>query len=135
VSVVLGEVAPIPVYQRGIFFTETAEVELVDLILNTSFTLEFIIRPETSGNLLTILNEDSSTFMEYSLTEDSTSLLITNEEEVVGGSWTAKTWTNVVVIVQHQVVNLYVDNIYVGIGSTLTSLVIDYPNHAHFIGR
>ena len=48
---------PIPVYQRGVWLSATNEILLPELVLNTRFTIEFIVRPQVSGSLLKVVNK------------------------------------------------------------------------------
>ena len=61
--------SPFAVYQRGIYF-EGTHLVLPDLILNTIFTLEFVIRPESDGKLLSITKSDSDYFLLFELTTE-----------------------------------------------------------------
>jgi hypothetical protein len=57
---VTGDSTPYPVYERGIYFEGSSPVTIQNLVLNTRFTLEFIIRPEASGNLLRVTNNEAN---------------------------------------------------------------------------
>jgi hypothetical protein len=65
---------PFAVDQRGLYFTSEAEMSLTDSVLNTRFTLEFIVKPEANGSLLMILTPSDSHVLTFSLTADALSL-------------------------------------------------------------
>jgi hypothetical protein len=46
---------PIPVYQRGMYFESTSVAEVSGLVLNTRFSIEMVVRPESAGSLYEIL--------------------------------------------------------------------------------
>ena len=66
-----------PVYERGMYFDQNAEVVLNDLIISTAFTLEFIVRPEeTTGQLLYISIPDDVEKVSFYLTSASLNLSV-----------------------------------------------------------
>jgi hypothetical protein len=67
---------PFVVDQRGVYFTSQAEMRLSDLVLNTRFTLEFIIKPEKSGILLMILEPNDGHVLTFGFTRDGLSLQV-----------------------------------------------------------
>ena len=75
VTVVLdGQALPFAVDQRGLYFTSECEMSLSDLVINTRFTLEFVIRPIAQGSLLTILEPNESHLLTFALTANALSL-------------------------------------------------------------
>ena len=134
VTNVADENSPTPVYDRGIYFDGTALMTLEGLILNTRFTLEFIIRPDTPGSLLTVTNSGVNIL---STQLGAADLQATFHEEAVlaGGSWEAGQWYNMGVEVDLLNVMLYVDGVEVIIQHTLQEIVSDRPEYDHTFGE
>ena len=55
--------APYTVKGRGIYLRAATELDVVDLVLNTRFSVEFIIRPDIAGDLLTIVTDTGDAFL------------------------------------------------------------------------
>jgi hypothetical protein len=82
----LDESSPFAVYERGIYFEGTGLV-LPDLILNTIFTLEFVIRPESDGKLLSITTTDLESCLLFELTPDTIQFSYLPDISIEEGSW------------------------------------------------
>ena len=138
VTVVLDDAPenqPISVHQRGIYFTSQAEMRLSDLVLNTRFTLEFIIRPETSGSLFTIVESDDAHVLTFAFTADSLSLQVYNTSVMVDFNSHETKWYNLAVAVDLMTVRFYADGVAYDPVETLQSLVIDTMGNSHIFGR
>ena len=90
----VSAIAPYAVYQRGIYFEGTRLV-LPDLILNTIFTLEYVIRPESAGKLLSITNSELEDFLVFELTSYAIRFTYKPDISIEAGLWKPKTWQNV----------------------------------------
>ena len=98
VTIELGPGQPLPVYERGMYFDQNAEVVLNDLIISTAFTLEFIVRPEeTTGQLLYISIPDDVEKVSFYLTSASLNLSVDGQNFQVETIW-EKNWYNLAVV-------------------------------------
>ena len=128
------DLAAFAVYQRGIYFEGTRLV-LPALVLNTIFTLEFVIRPESDGKLLSIYNSDEDSFLQFELTTEAIKFTYMPDISIEGESWNLKTWQNVAVTVQLTQVTLYLDNVQVGTSVTRDEISVDDLENIHAIGQ
>ena len=126
---------PFAVYQRGIYFTSAAEMSLSGLVLNTRFTLEFIIKPETSGNLMTILEKTGSHILTFALTNEALRLQAYDGATIADGNWVETKWHNIAFAVDLTTVRFFVDGSAYEPVETLQSLVIDSLGNKHIVGR
>ena len=62
---------PVPVYSRGIYFRNGLGLSLTDFVLNSRVTLEFIIRPESDGTLLSSTLPSDLNFVTFELENSS----------------------------------------------------------------
>ena len=136
VTVVLdGQALPFAVDQRGLYFTSECEMSLSDLVINTRFTLEFVIRPIAQGSLLTILEPNESHLLTFALTANALSLQAHEQSSIVAGSWLETKWYNVAVGVDLTSVHFFVDGVAYETVEVLQSLVVDALKNSHIVGR
>ena len=136
VSLVLGDIIeeqPTSVYLRGIYFTGGQGLSVESLILNTSFTLEWTIRPEADGSLFDV--ENSANFLKIDLFESQLRFVQKTYDSLLQGSWSEKTWYNMAIAVELLDFKAYIDNVQVSIETAITEVVIDQPTHEHTLAR
>jgi hypothetical protein len=51
-----GYASPEPAYERGIYFGADASLEVQNLVLNNKFSLEYYVRPNSTGGLLDVFD-------------------------------------------------------------------------------
>jgi hypothetical protein len=66
-----SETAPIPVKDRGIYLSADTVLNLSGLVLNTKFSVEFMIRPDIAGDLLTVVTDTSDPFLTIDIRENT----------------------------------------------------------------
>ena len=128
---IAAETKPVLVEERGLFFSTIAELTLPDLILNPKFTLEFIVRPEIPGDLMTILTD----ILRFDILESTFSLTYGSDPSVAIGSWTVTTWYNIAVTVDLTQVQLFINNEAQGTILSISDILIDTPTNLHVVGR
>ena len=126
--------APFPLWARGMYFNGNAALLIPDLILNTSFTLEFIVRPEDGGQLFCITNLLDENVLAVVLQNFQLQLIQHDLPPHQHGTVELGIWYNLAVSVSRLDVKLYIHGVQVGGDHTLAELVIDSPNNIHSLG-
>ena len=119
---------------RGLYFDGDDQLDMIGLVLNTSFTLEFWIRPyiteSPNASLLTV-NDDYANFGFI-----SNSLALEFEGDVLNSSRQIfKDWTHIAYVIDLTSLSLYINGTTtVEDTLTLKSVVADQLEYTHVIG-
>ena len=127
--------SPFPVYQRGMFLPQSTTLTLPGLVLNTKFTLEFILRPEIAGSFLKVSDMTQTSFIELLLSEFDLDFAFKDQLNFREGSWDLNTWHNMAVTVNLLEVRLYIDGVPLGLLHALPEVIIDSLDNSHRIGN
>ena len=109
------------------------------MVLNTKFTLEFVIWPETAGSLLMVETELLDIYFNAHLFNEAPQFDFANVS-VSAGLWTESTWQNIAFVVDRidentSSVQIYKDGLAIDTAVTIEGLIIDTLENTHVIGR
>ena len=98
---------PFPVYQRGIYFPGNTNLVIENLILNTTFMIEFVIRPENLGNLLSVTSRNEKNVYTYDIFLNVMNVRQRDLPEVSDLTWESLKWQNMAVVIDMYDITFY----------------------------
>ena len=118
---------PVWILSRGIYFDGDDYLQITGLSLNSVSTVEFWIRPESSGTLLGISDID----VVYSLSNMALMFEFGTDQHTFAIVQT--TWTHVAYVVDVKSISMYINNVQVYEGE-LNSVILDKLFYQHSVG-